>query len=52
MSRSLDSCSFEVSLELAEDGDVFAVSGTDCLRTVEVDSVLFRCLLVQASHCP
>lgn len=50
VSRSLESCSFGLSLELAEDGDVLAVSGMDCLRTVEVDSVLFRCLFFLYWH--
>lgn len=50
MSRPLGSCSSELSLDLAEDGDVLDVSGADYLRTVEMDSVLLRCLFFLCWH--
>lgn len=44
MAESLESCTFELSLDLADDGDMLDVSWMNCLRTVQVDSILFKCL--------
>lgn len=39
MAGPLESCTLRLSLDLAEDGDVLDVSGTNYLRTIQVDSV-------------